>query len=74
VIPLVGFAVGYTVGRWWALAAAAPFGGWILATNNLEGNVWLSIAGMLSGLPALAIAALVVLRRQLRRRSRAQLG
>jgi len=74
VIPLIGFAVGFTVGRWWALAAAAPFGGWILATNNLEGNVGLWIAGMLSGLLALAIAAGVALRRLQRRRSRAQLG
>ena len=73
-IPLVGFAVGYTVGRWWAVAAAAPFGGWILATNNLGGQVGVWIAGMLSGLLALAIAAGVVLRRVQRRRSRAQLG
>jgi fructose-specific phosphotransferase system IIC component len=74
VIPLAGFAVGYAVGRWWALAAAAPLGGWILATNNLEGHVGAWVAGVLSGLLALAIAAGVALRRLQRRRSRAQLG
>jgi fructose-specific phosphotransferase system IIC component len=74
VIPLAGFAVGYALGRWWAILAAAPFGGWILATNNLEGHVGALVAGVLSGLLALAIAAGVVLRRLQRRRSRAQLG
>ena len=73
-IPLAGFVVGYALGRWWALAAAAPFGGWILATNNLEGHIGAWIAGVLSGLLALAIAAGVALRRLQRRRSRAQLG
>jgi len=63
VIPLVGFAVGFTVGCWWAVAAAAPFGAWILATNNLEGHVGMWVAGVLSALLALAIAAGVALRR-----------
>ena len=73
-IPLVGFAVGYALGRWWAILAAALFGGWILATNNLEGHVGALVAAMLTFLLALAIAAGVVLRRLQRRRSRAQLG
>jgi uncharacterized membrane protein YhaH (DUF805 family) len=74
-IPLAGFAVGLVVGRWWAVAAAAPFGGWILATNNLQGHVGALIAVILTVLLALAIAAGVALRRlQGRRRSGAQLG
>jgi hypothetical protein len=69
VIPLVGFTVGFTVGRWWAILAAAPFGAWILATNNLEGDVGSVIAGALSGLLALTIAAGVALRRLRARRA-----
>ena len=69
VIPLVGFAVGFSVGRWWAVLAAAPFGGWIVATNNLDGHVGAVIAGVLSALLALAIAAGVSLRRLRARRA-----
>jgi hypothetical protein len=63
VIPILGFAVGFSVGRWWAIFAAAPLGGWIVATNNLGGHVGTVVAVMLSALLALAIAAGVALRR-----------
>jgi len=63
VIPIVGFTVGFSVGRWWAIFAAVPFGGWIVATNNLDGHIGTLVAGVLSGLLALAIAAGVALRR-----------
>jgi hypothetical protein len=68
-IPLVGFAVGLALGRWWAIFAAAPFGAWILASNNLEGHVGAVLAGVLSALLALAIAAGVALRRLQARRA-----
>jgi uncharacterized membrane protein YhaH (DUF805 family) len=74
-IPLAGFAVGLAVGRWWALAAAAPLGAWVLATNGLDGHAGTLIAGYLTVLLALAIAAGVALRRLRRRgRSGAELG
>jgi len=69
VIPLTGFALGLAVGRWWVIAAAAPFGGYIAVTNTLEGDVGNVIALMLSLLLACAIGAGVALRR-LRRRAR----
>ncbi|MGZ4256361.1 MAG: hypothetical protein ACXVRE_01170 [Gaiellaceae bacterium] len=68
-IPIVGFTVGFTVGRWWAVLGAAPFGGWIIATSNLQGHVGAVIAGVLSALLALAIAAGVSLRRLRARRA-----
>jgi threonine/homoserine efflux transporter RhtA len=68
-IPLGGFALGAITGRWWALAAALPFGGYILATNNLESHVGTWVAVVLSILLGCAIAAGVALRR-LQRRSR----
>jgi hypothetical protein len=69
VIPLVGFGIGFGVGRWWAILAAAPFGAWIVATNNLDGHIGVVIAGVLSALLALAIAAGVSLRRLRARRA-----
>ena len=68
-IPLVGFGIGFGVGRWWAILAAAPFGAWIVVTNNLEGHIGTVIAGVLSALLALAIAAGVSLRRLRARRA-----
>ena len=68
VIPLAGFAAGFAVGRWWAIAAAVPFGAYIATTNPLEGDVGTVIALMLSFLLACAIGSGVALRR-LRRRA-----
>jgi hypothetical protein len=68
-IPLGGFVFGAVIGRWWAVVAAAPLGVYILAANDLEGNVGTWVAFVLSGLLACAIAAGIALRR-LHRRSR----
>ena len=68
-IPLVGFAFGAVVGRWWAVAAAAPLGAYILATNDLEGSLGVWVACTLSGLLVCAIGAGVALRRVHRRRA-----
>ena len=62
-IPIAGFAVGLAFGRWWALLAVIPLASWILATNNLDGNVGFWIAAVLSALLACAIGAGVALRR-----------
>jgi uncharacterized membrane protein YhaH (DUF805 family) len=62
-IPLAGFALGLAVPRWWVVTAAVPFGAYVVLTNELEGNVGLWIAFVLSALLALAIAAGVALRR-----------
>ena len=40
-----------------------PLGAWILATNELEGNVGLWVAAVLSALLACAIGAGIALRR-----------
>jgi hypothetical protein len=69
VIPVAGMLVGATIGRWWALAAALPFGAYILATNNLEGHLGAWVAFVLSILLGSTIAAGVALRR-LQRRAR----
>jgi len=69
VIPIVGFTVGFSVGRWWAIFAAVPFGGWIVATNNLEGHIGTLVAAVLTALLVLAIAAGVALRRLQARRA-----
>ena len=66
-IPLGGFALGLAVGRWWALAAAAPLPVWILASNDLEGHIEAWIATMLSVLLVCAIGSGVALRRLGRR-------
>jgi hypothetical protein len=62
-IPLAGFAFGLAFGRWWGLLAVIPLGAWILATNELKGNVGLWVAGVLSALLACAIASGIALRR-----------
>lgn len=67
-IPTFGFVFGLAVGRWWAIVGAAPLGGYILATNDLEGQVGAWVAVVLSTLLACAIAAGVALRRLQRRR------
>jgi hypothetical protein len=71
VIPLSGFALGFAVPRWWIAAAAVPFGSYIALTNELEGNVGLWVAFVLSTLLACAIVSGVLLRRLYRRRLRA---
>jgi drug/metabolite transporter (DMT)-like permease len=68
-IPVGGFVFGAVIGRWRALAAAAPLGVYILVANDLEGNIGTWVAFVLSGLLACAIAAGIALRR-LHRRSR----
>jgi hypothetical protein len=69
-IPLTGFAFGFAVGRWWTIAAAAPFGAYIALTNPLESNVGAVVALMLSFLLACAIGSGVALRRLRRRPAR----
>ena len=71
VIPLSGFVLGFALPRWWIAAAAAPFGWYIVSTNELEGNVGLWVASVLSVLLACAIVSGVALRRLYRRRLRA---
>jgi nitrate reductase gamma subunit len=71
VIPLSGFALGFAVPRWWIAAAAVPFGSYIALTNELEGNVGLWVAFVLSTLLTCAIVSGVLLRRLYRRRLRA---
>jgi hypothetical protein len=68
-IPLTGFVFGFVVGRWWTIAAAAPFGAYIAFTNPLEGDVGTVIALMLSLLLAFAIGSGVALRRLRRRQA-----
>jgi len=62
-IPIAGFVFGLVFGRWWALLAVIPLGGWILATNNLEGHIGAWVAAVLSALLACAIGSGVALRR-----------
>jgi hypothetical protein len=71
VIPLSGFVLGFALPRWWIGAAAVPFGLYIVLTNELEGNVGLWVASVLSMLLACAIVSGVALRRLCRRRLRA---
>ena len=68
VIPLSGFALGFAVPRWWIVTSAVPFGSYIVATNELEGNIGLWVAFVLSVLLAFAILSGVALRRLYRRR------
>jgi hypothetical protein len=69
-IPIGGFALGLAVPRWWVVAAAVPFGAYVVLTNELEGNVGLWVAFVTSALLAIAIASGVALRKL---RLRAQL-
>jgi len=62
-IPLAGFVLGLAVARWWVVAAALPFGAYVLATNGLEGHLGEWVAFVLSTLLACAIACGVALRR-----------
>jgi hypothetical protein len=71
VIPLSGFVLGFALPRWWIAAASVPFGSYIVLTNELEGNVGLWVASVLSVLLACAIVSGVALRRLYRRRLRA---
>ena len=71
VIPLSGFALGFAYPRWWIAAAAIPFGSYIVLTNELEGNVGVWVALVLSALLVCAIVSGVALRRLYRRRLRA---
>ena len=69
-IPLTGFVFGFAVGRWWAIAAALPFGAYIWVANPLPGDLAHIIALMLSTLLIMAIGSGVALRRIRRRRAR----
>ena len=71
VIPLSGFVLGFAVPRWWITTAAVPFGSYIALTNELEGNIGLWVAFVLSVLLAFAILSGVALRRLYRGRLRA---
>jgi uncharacterized membrane protein YccC len=62
-IPVAGFVLGLAVARWWVVAAALPFGAYVLATNGLEGHLGEWVAFVLSTLLACAIACGVALRR-----------
>jgi hypothetical protein len=62
-IPIAGFLVGLAYPRWWIVAAAVPFGAWVLLTNELEDKIGLWVASVTSTLLAIAIAAGVALRR-----------
>jgi hypothetical protein len=73
VIPLAGFLLGLVFARWWLVAFAVPFGAYVLATNELEGNLGEWVALVTSTLLAGAIACGVALRR-LERRARADRG
>jgi drug/metabolite transporter (DMT)-like permease len=66
-VPLVGFLFGLVVGRWRAVFAALPLGGYILIADELEGPLTEWVAFMLTTLLASAIACGVVLRRLHRR-------
>jgi hypothetical protein len=66
-IPLGGFVLGLVFSRWWTLLVVVPFGTWILATNPLERQLGMWVAGVLSMLLACAIGAGVGLRRLSRR-------
>jgi hypothetical protein len=68
-IPLGGFVLGLAVARWWLVSLAVPFGAYVLATNELEGNIGTWVALVTSTLLACAIACGVALRR-LKRRAR----
>ena len=68
-IPIGGFVLGLVLPRWWLVAFAAPFGAFVLATNELEGNIGAWVALVTSILLACAIACGVALRR-LQRRAR----
>jgi len=71
-IPLGGFAVGLSVGRWWTLAAAMPLWAYIVYLDELHGSLTVAVASMLAGLLACAIGSGVALRRlHARRRLRA---
>lgn len=69
-LPLSGFALGFALPRWWIATAAAPFGSYIALANELEGDIGLWIALVLSVLLAFAIVSGVALRRLYRRRLR----
>jgi hypothetical protein len=71
-IPVGGFALGLLVGRWWIVAATAPFWAVIVYLDELDGSLTIWIASLLSALLACAIGSGVALRRlHARRRLRA---
>jgi hypothetical protein len=62
-IPIAGFFIGLAYPRWWVVAAAVPFGIWVMLTNELEDKIGLWVAFVTSTLLAIAIAAGVALRK-----------
>lgn len=71
-IPLAGFLLGLVVGRWRAVLASLPLGAYILLANDLEGQLELWVALMLTTTLACAIACGVAIRRlHVRTRARA---
>jgi hypothetical protein len=64
-----GFALGFLVGRWWALVPAAALGAWTATSVELEAVPGWYIGLVYAGLSALGIVAGALLRRRLRRRS-----
>jgi hypothetical protein len=69
VLALAGLAVGFIVGRWWALLPALAIGVWAGMTEEVE--VPGLLIGLYIGLPAgLGILSGVATRRVLARRGR----
>jgi hypothetical protein len=70
VLAFAGFALGFIVGRWWALLPAPAIGLWVGMTEEVEVPGFL--IGLYIGLPAgLGILSGVATRRVLARRRRA---
>jgi hypothetical protein len=67
-VVVLGLVVGLVIGRWWALAGAAAFGGWIaLSTSVDEVPAWfLGVA--YAALGTVGIAAGVSMRKLIARR------
>jgi hypothetical protein len=61
---VVGFALGYAIGRWWAIAPAPAVGVWVALTAEVEAvPAWfLGLGYALIG--SVAIAAGVAIRRR----------
>lgn len=62
ILVAAGLALGFAVGRWWALAGAIAFGVWAGTVSELEVPAWY-IGLVYAGLSAIGIAAGVLGRR-----------